>query len=357
MWRQDDLFNVLGGAGNPVLGIPPSTDLDDFAAQITGPGPAFLPACPLMHGTAQFTSLLTMNRGGCVNTLVGRRFDAEELWQTVQDHGVEGLAIVGDAFARPMLAALDAAPGRWDLSRLRVIMSSGVMWSQEVKTGLLGHLPGVVLFDSLGSSEAVGLGASLSAAGSAAGTAEFVLGPEARVVTDDGRFVEPGSDEVGMLAVPGAIPMGYYKDPEKTEKTFRVVDGARYSVPGDYAAVEANGTIRLLGRGSGVINTAGEKVFAEEVEEVLKRHPAVGDAVVVGVPDERFGQSVCAVVEPVPGETVDGEALAAFVHGQLAGFKVPRHVVVVSSISRSPAGKVDYRHLGELAKERVQARD
>jgi fatty-acyl-CoA synthase len=356
MWRQDDLFNLLGGAGNPVLGIPPSADLEDYASQVTVPGPRSLPACPLMHGTGQFTALLAMNRGGCVVSLSGRRFDAGELWQTVQDRGVQGVAIVGDAFARPMLAALDAQPGGWDLSSLRVITSSGVMWSQEVKAGLLRHLPGVVLFDSLGSSEAVGLGASLSTSGAAPGTARFALGTGARVVTDDGRFVEPGSGEAGMVAVAGFIPVGYYKDPEKSARTFRTVGGTRYSIPGDYATVEADGTIRLLGRGSVVVNTGGEKVFAEEVEEVLKQHPSVVDAVVVGVPDDRFGQAVTAVVEPVPGETVEAAELAAFVRGRLARYKAPRHVVVVGSIGRSPAGKVDYARLAELAAERVQVR-
>jgi len=357
MWRQDDLFNVLGASGNPLLGIPRSGDLDEYAAQITPPGPQFLPACPLVHGTGLFTAMLAMSRGGCVTSLAGRRFDADELWQAVHDHRIDGIAIVGDAFARPMLAALDAAPARWDLSSLRVITSSGVMWSQEVKSGLLRHLPGVVLFDSLGSSEAIGLAASLSAGGSTAGTGQFLLGPDVKVVTDDGRFVEPGSGEIGMLAAPGLIPVGYYKDPEKTARTFRTVGGQRYSLPGDYATVDAGGTVRLLGRGSAVINTGGEKVFAEEVEEALKRHPSVQDAAVVGVPDDRFGTAVCAVVEPIPGAAVDDAELGAFVRGQLASFKAPRHVVVVTSIGRSPTGKVDYQHLTELAEQRVRPGD
>jgi len=353
MWRQDDLFNLLGGAGNPVLGIPPSSGLDDYASQISAPGPRVVAACPLMHGTGQFSALLAMNRGGSVVCLAGRRFDADELWQTVQDCRADGLAIVGDAFARPMLASLDAHPGRWDLSSLKVVTSSGVMWSREVKTGLLRHLPGVVLFDSLGSSEAVGLGVSLSTAGAATGTARFGLGAGAQVVTDDGRFVAPGSGEEGMVAVTGFIPVGYYKDAEKTARTFRTIDGTRYSVPGDYATVEADGTIRLLGRGSVVVNTGGEKVFAEEVEEVLKQHPSVADAVVVGVPDPRFGQAVTAVVELAPGAAAEGADLAEFVRRHLAGYKVPRHIVVVGSIGRSPAGKVDYPRLAHVAAEQV----
>jgi fatty-acyl-CoA synthase len=188
------------------------------------------------------------------------------------------------------------------------------------------------------------------------GTARFSLGDSACVVTDDGRFVAPGSGEEGMVAVAGFIPVGYYKDPEKTARTFRTVDGTRYSVPGDYATVEADGTIRLLGRGSVVVNTGGEKVFAEEVEEVLKQHPSVADAVVVGVPDARFGQSVTAVVELAPGATAEGGELAEFVRRQLAGYKVPRHIVVVGSIGRSPAGKVDYPRLAQVAADQVHVR-
>ena len=349
MWRQDDLFNVLGGGRNVVLGDPPATDLDDYAAGITGPGPRLLPACPLMHGTGQFTALNALTWGGCVVTLPGAHFDAGALWEAVQDAHVNVVTIVGDAFARPMLEALDAEPGRWDLSSLMMVVSSGVMWSNEVKQGLLGHLPKVVLFDSLGSSEAVGLAASVSAAS----TATFVQGPAARVIGDDGRFVAPGSGEIGQLAVSGFIPVGYYKDPDKTARTFRTVDGVRFSIPGDYATVDADGTIHLLGRGSVVVNTAGEKVFPEEVEEVLKRHPDVHDAVVVGVADPRFGELVCAVVEPAAGAVVDPDAVIGFVRGHLAHYKAPRQVVVVDTIGRSPSGKVDYRALKALAAARL----
>jgi len=284
-----------------------------------------------------------------VVTLPGAHFDAGALWEAVQDAHVNVVTIVGDAFARPMLEALDAEPGRWDLSSLMMVVSSGVMWSNEVKQGLLGHLPTVVLFDSLGSSEAVGLAASVSAAS----TATFMQGPAARVIGDDGRFVTPGSGETGQLAVSGFIPVGYYKDPDKTARTFRTVDGVRFSIPGDYATVDADGTIHLLGRGSVVVNTGGEKVFPEEVEEVLKRHPAIQDAVVVGVADERFGELVCAVVEPSGGAAVDAGTVIDFVRGQLAHYKAPRQVVVVDTIGRSPSGKVDYRALKALAAARL----
>ncbi|GAC1319521.1 MAG: acyl-CoA synthetase [Acidimicrobiales bacterium] len=353
MWRQDDLFHVLGGGGNPIQGTPPAADLDELGARISAPGAVLLPACPLMHGTGQFSAFINLNGGGSIVSLEDRKFDPAALWQTVEDHAVNAIAIVGDAFARPMLEALDQNPGRWDLSKLLVISSSGVMWSQEVKEGLLKHIPHAFLFDSLGSSEAVGLAASVSAAGAAADTASFQLGEAVKVLTEDGRIVAPGSDEIGMVGIPGYIPVGYYKDEEKSAKTFRTVEGVRYSVPGDFATVDASGKIHLLGRGSVVINTGGEKVFPEEVEEALKQHPAVIDAVAVGVPDERFGEIICALVEPVGGEPVDETAIIEFVRTKLARYKAPRRVLAVASIGRSPAGKVDYRGLRAIAAERI----
>ena len=227
------------------------------------------------------------------------------------------------------------------------------MWSHEVKEGLLKHHPSMMLFDSFGSTEAVGLGASLAVPGQAPDTAKFQLGERVRVFTDDGTPVEPGSDDVGMVALAGYLPLGYYKDPEKSGSTFREIGGVRYSIPGDYAMVNADGTLRLLGRGSVCINTGGEKVFPEEVEEVLKRHEAVRDAVCVGVPDERFGEAIVAVVEPVAGVALDSEALIEHVKDHLARYKAPRHVIVVDTIGRSPAGKVDYRGIQDMARRRL----
>jgi acyl-CoA synthetase (AMP-forming)/AMP-acid ligase II len=357
MWRQDDLVNVLGGGGNPITGVPPAKDLAELkrryedAAASGQPGLVALPACPLMHGTGQFSAFIAMIGGGCIVTMQDRHFDPVRLWDTVEAHGVNAVAIVGDAFARPMLAALDAYPGRWDLSKLIVINSSGVMWSQEVKDGLLRHLPGVVLFDSLGSSEAVGMAASVSASGAPAETARFSVGEGVRVLGPDDRDVEPGSGQVGVIALKGYVPVGYYKDPEKTARTFRSLDGSRYTIPGDYATVDADGTIHLLGRGSVVINTGGEKVFPEEVEEVIKRVPGVADAVCVGVPDERFGEAICAVVEPAAGALLEAEMVKEAVRAELAGYKVPRRVLFVQTVGRSPAGKVDYPALKVLAAE------
>ena len=352
MWAQDDLFNVIGAGGNALLGVPPATDTADLIARITSPEhlrPTTLIACPLMHGTGQFSNLIAFNVGGTAAYLPSRRFNAVELWDEVDRLGASNVVIVGLAFSTPMLEALEANPGRWDLSTVRAMSSSGSMWSQENKQGLLSYAKNAMIFDSFGSSEAVGLGVSASAPGAEAKTAAFTPGPNCVIFTEDGRRVQPGSGERGLVAVTGLLPRGYYKDPEKTEKTFKLIEGVRWSVPGDWAEVNADGSLKLLGRGSVCINTGGEKVFPEEVEEALKTHPSVRDAVVVGLPDARFGERICAVVE------TDGEAqptlaeLSAHVHSTLAGYKAPRDLVLVDSIGRAPNGKVDYKAVKDRA--------
>ncbi len=347
MWRQDDLFASLNAASP--IGYPEDSSLASLKELLHSPGPVILPSCPLMHGTGMFTSLIVMSLGGCVVTLESRNFDPATLLSTLQRQGVNVLVIVGDAFGRPIVAALDAEPERWDLSALFMVASSGVIWSEPVKEGFLRHKASLVLADLFSSSEAVGMGSSVTSASGSASTGEFTLGKHARVITEDGRDIEPGSAEVGVLALEGRGPIGYYKDPEKSASTFRVIDGVRYSVPGDYAMVEADGTVKLLGRGSVCINTGGEKVFPEEVEEAIKLFPRARDAAVVGLPDERFGEVVCAVVEPEPGSTISEKDLVAFVKTKLAGFKAPRRVVVVDTLGRSPSGKLDYARLRSLA--------
>jgi fatty-acyl-CoA synthase len=248
---------------------------------------------------------------------------------------------------------LDEHPGRWNLSSLLLIYSSGVMWSEPVKEALLAHHPNMALADLLGSSEALGMAKSVSGGTKAAATATFELSEDAVVLTDDNRVVQAGSGEIGRVALKGRVPVGYYKDPEKSARTFPVIGGVRYTVPGDYATVEADGSLTLLGRGSVCINTGGEKVFPEEVEEVLKRHPAVLDAVAVGVPDEKFGEAITAVVEPRDGATIDESDVIAHVKGALAAYKAPKRVVVVDSIGRAPNGKVDYKGIRALALDRL----
>ncbi|MGD9996322.1 MAG: acyl-CoA synthetase [Ilumatobacteraceae bacterium] len=356
MWRNDDLFNVLGAGGNAVLGTPPATSVDELVSRIDPAQPpptVTLVACPLMHGTGQFAALIGMCVGGTVVTLTNRRFDVVELFETIERTRVTNVVIVGQAFAGPMLEHLDAHPGQYDLSSLVFMLSSGVMWSQENKAGLLRHMPQLIIFDSYGSSEAVGLGGSVSARGAAQETAKFALGEHAAVFADDGRRVEPGSGEQGVVAIGGYIPLGYYKDEAKTAQTFRTFEGRRWSVPGDFAEVNADGTLHLLGRGSVCINTGGEKVFPEEVEEALKTHPAVRDAVAVGLPDPRFGETICAVVEPEDGQQPTLADLADHVKRSLAAYKAPKNVVLVESIQRAPNGKVDYKRLKSVATERL----
>ncbi len=353
MWRQDDLFARLNGSG--FRRYPLDGGAEDVRAEVaaSGAGMTLLPACPLMHGTGGFTALECLSEGGRVVTLTSRQFDPVELLDTVQRERVNSLVIVGDAFGKPILAALDAHPGQWDLTSLVGIISSGVMWSEETKQGLLGHHAGMLLVDAFSSSEALGMGNSVSSARSAARTAQFTLGPEVRVIAPDGTDVVAGSGQSGVLALGGRIPLGYYKDETKSAATFRVIDGTRYSVPGDYAEVGEDGSIHLLGRGSASINTGGEKVYPEEVEEVVKTMDGVADCVVVGIPNDRFGEEIAAVVELAPGTDTDlvtPDTVIGHVRSKLASYKAPRHVRFVSTIGRSPAGKVDYaRHRAEAA--------
>jgi acyl-CoA synthetase (AMP-forming)/AMP-acid ligase II len=358
MWRQDDLFRNLVGQLNPVY-RDPGADPEVVRGQVKSPGPVGLPACPLMHGTGLYTQLIVLSLGGSTVTLTSRRLDIEELFDTIERERVNQIAIVGDAFGKPMLRALDENPHRWDLASLFLVASSGVMWSEPVKQGLLKHHPGMLLVDAFSSSEAVGMGQSVSSGVSAAHTAQFTLGENTIVISDDGRRVEPGSDEIGRVAVGGYQPIGYYKDPVKTAATFIEFEGKRYSCPGDYAKVEPDGRLTLLGRGSVVINTGGEKVFPEEVEEALKTHPAVRDAVAVGIPDDKFGEVVTAVVEvgadDEDGDGVDSAALIAHVRSKLAAYKAPKQVFLIDTIGRAPNGKVDYKRLRAYAVDTAAA--
>jgi 3-oxocholest-4-en-26-oate---CoA ligase len=356
MWRQDDLVrNVVAALIAGVRDQDPDDDLSLIREAVQGAGLKGIPACPLMHGTGQFTQLALLSGGGCTVTLESRSLDVEELLSTVEQEGVNSLAIVGDAFAKPMLRALDAEPAKWDLSSLVMISSSGVMWSEEVKQGLLRHHSGMILADLFSSSEALGMGQSVSTAAGTRTTARFELGENTKVITDDGREVQPGSGETGRVAVGGFQPIGYYKDPAKSAATFIEFEGKRYSVPGDYATVEADGTLTLLGRGSVCINTGGEKVFPEEVEEALKTHEAVVDAVAVGVPDEKFGEAITAVVELASGVDLDEAAVIDHVKSKLAHYKAPKRVLSIDSIGRAPNGKVDYKRLKGWAAETVGA--
>ncbi len=356
MWRQDDLFLVVDGPNGNSLPAKPDHEQSSSGKQFSPavrdralgrPGPASIPACPLMHGTGLINSTNSLSLGGSIITLTERKLSIAELLETIAAKQVKSIFIVGDAFARPILDALDSEPDRWDLSSLRVILSSGVIWSNESKKGILNHYPRLILVDAYGSSEALGVGSSVSSKDSAAETASFKLSVNAVVIDDDGELVDPGSGVVGRIAVRGRAPIGYYKDADKTATTFPMINGVRYSIPGDYATIEKDGTINLLGRGSVCINTAGEKVFPEEVEEALKRVATVRDAIVVGIPDDRFGQSVAAVVHAPAG--LDTRAAINQVRSDLAHYKAPRLVLVVDSLERAANGKISYQRWTDYA--------
>jgi acyl-CoA synthetase (AMP-forming)/AMP-acid ligase II len=343
VWRNDDIYRAMYESVRGPGAVPP----DPMRAAARG-GQVAMPACPLMHGTGLFIALNALTVGGTVVLLEGDKFDAARLWAEVERSRVQTVGIVGDAFARPLLAALDADPGRWDLTSLLAIVSSGVIWSPEVKEGLRRHLPAVVMVDSLGASEGVAT-RDVTRPGEKPRRARFAVTERMKVFREDGVEVAAGSGEAGLLAIGGYIPVGYHKDPEKTAQTFRQFGGQRWSVPGDWVKVEDDGSIALLGRGSACINTGGEKVFPEEVEAVIRSHPAIGDCVVLGTPDERFGQSVTALVVAAGDAPVDAGDVSAFARQHLAAYKVPRRFFILDSLGRGPAGKADYRKLGEIA--------
>jgi fatty-acyl-CoA synthase len=330
--------------------------VDEHHANATAP--VSLVACPLMHGTGLWLGgFAALAHGGSVVTSRAEHLDVGTVWECVERERVTSLCIVGDVFARPLLDALRAAaasgrPYRTD--SLRQVISSGVMFSTEVKRGFLEYAD-VEIRDVMGSTEG-SMGHSVVSRATPPGTtAVFASKPTTRVFNARDEEVMPGSDEVGMIANGGMVPIGYYKDPEKSARTFRVVAGKRYSFPGDFAKVGADGTLILLGRGSVCINSGGEKVFPEEVEEALKAHESVWDALVVGVPDPRFGERVTAVVCARPGHSIGDAALVEWARSRLAGYKVPRRIIVVEEVRRAPNGKADYKWAKTVALDDMAA--
>ena len=334
----------------PLFGLTvPETPADIAAivqtAKAQGVTGATLPACPLMHGTGMgLGALPALTMGGTIVLLAGRGLDIDELWSTVEREAVMSMVVVGDTFARPMLAGLRNGPKR-DLDSLKLMVSAGTMFSEDIRVGIIEQLPGVMILDFFAATEGA-MGIALSMAGNIVPTGRFTPNPGVVVLTEDDRVVAAGSGESGMIACPGAIPEGYYKDAAKTDKTFRVVDGVRYSIPGDWATVEADGSVALLGRGSQCINTGGEKVFPEEVEETIKTHPAVDDCLIFGVPDERFGQRVVGVASV--HDDVDSAAIVDASRTKLSAYKLPRTLVLVPEVPRAPNGKADYPAAKEL---------
>ena len=348
VWRHDDIYlAALGGRGTPSQGVPAVERPEQVVERALGHDPIRrrLPLCPLIHGGGGWIALQSLLSGGTCVLSADRHYDAVDALDLIESEDVELVMVIGDAVARPLADALaaDAAGARWPLSSLQVVASGGAILSASVRDGLRAARPHLKVVDTFGASETGGQG---RLTGRTAGGAPRLLSDEdTAVFDDDGQRVVPGSGVIGLLARSGSIPLGYLNDPEKTAATFRVLEGRRWAIPGDRALVEADGAIVLLGRGSQCINTGGEKVFPEEVEAACKAHPAVFDALVLGVPDERFGEQVVAVVALRPGVvgSITDEDLAAEVRQHLAGYKVPRRWVRVPRCERLPTGKPDYR--------------
>jgi len=342
MWRQEDIFRAA-------LYTRPVSSLEALCERASRGRHRALPAPPFMHGAAHWAALTMWWLGGTVVVQSDpRRLDPHDIWQTVERERVTTMTLVGDAFARPLLDALRERG--YDLSSLEVIGSGGAILTAALKQELLERLPQVRINDNLGSSESGSQALQVTQRGGPVTTGDFEMARDNLVLREDlSGPVPDGSSEIGWLARRGIVPLGYYRDPEKTQRTFPVIDGMRYAVPGDRAMLEPDGKLRLLGRDSVTINTGGEKVFAEEVEHALKHHPGVLDAVVVGTPHERFGQQVTALVALRPGEARDEQALLAVASTHIARYKLPRRFVFLDQIVRAPSGKADYRWARETA--------
>ena len=359
MYDIGGMTRAFATMGFPMLGLAAPSDASDVAPLVKGiidggGGLISMPCAPLMHGTGVWLgAMIPQLAGATVVTLQSRSLDADEVLRTAQNEAVTNMTIVGDSFSKPLIRALDvatAAGSPYDLSKLAMIISSGVMWTAEVKEQLLDRIEHVILVDAIGSSEG-SMGSSISMKGVPPSTAKFTQSPTTRVFMDDGSEVRPGSEDVGLVAAGGLVPIGYFKDEEKSARTFRTINAVRYSFPGDMAMVAADGALILLGRGSQVINSGGEKIFPEEVEESVKRVDGVVDCLVVGIDDEKFGQSVTAVASLHEGSTVTEAEVIAGVKRDLAAFKAPKRVVFVSQVPRAPNGKADYKTTKQMAND------
>ena len=345
VWRHEDVFFALGGGIDAQSGEKVKRP-EDMIARGEAPGPSvYFSIAPLMHGATQW-SLMSRSFVGHKNVLMAK-FDPREVWRLVEQEKVQALMITGDAMGRPLVETLDEEGGGPDVSSLFLVTSTAAVFSPTVKDDFFRYFPNLIIVDAVGASEVGGSGMVLCTGGKTAmlGGGPTIKPGEGTVVLDDElRPIEPGSDRIGKIARTGHIPLEYYKDPKKSAETyFTAPDGKRYSMPGDFAKVEADGSITLLGRGSGCINSGGEKIFPEEVERAIKSHPDAFDAVVIGVPDERWGSRVAAVVEPRPGAHLTLDSLKEHCRWHIAGYKVPRQLTLVDQIERSPAGKPDYR--------------
>ncbi|MFN2562956.1 MAG: acyl-CoA synthetase [Jatrophihabitans sp.] len=347
IWRHEDVWRTLGGGINFMTGEPLESEFAQAEmGKVTG-GMVRLCLAPLIHGNAQWAALMALFGGDTVVLLT--QFDPVEVWKAIERRKVNVVVLIGDAMARPMIEAFHQ--GTYDVSSVYAISSSAALFSQSVKNEYLKALPNAVITDAIGSSETgfMGIGLITKDTEQGIGGPRVSAGKDTIVIDEYGKPIPPGSEDIGRLARGGHIPLGYYKDEEKTARLFVEVDGKRYTVPGDFARHEADGTITLLGRGNTCVNTGGEKVFPEEVEAALMSHPDVFDVLVVGVPDDRLGQRVAAVIEPRPGTAPTFEDLTAHVRDEIAGYKVPRSIWLVDKIQRLATGKADYRWAAEFA--------
>ena len=357
VWRQGDAFFACLGGGDPMRVQGEVTSPVELPERI-GDGITYLPLAPMMHAAAQWTSFMWFFSGGKVVLMEGS-LDPARVWRTIAAEGVNLLTVVGDAVAKPLLDAWDAMPAaeRPDVSTLFSISNGGAPMSTGCKARILDRFPTLMVNDGFGSSEAGIQGSSrvTAADGTPSGAVRFSTSgaKPTLVLGDDDEPVEPGSGVVGRIVTGGRLPLGYFDDPEKTAATFLEHDGDRWLITGDLATVAEDGTVELLGRGATSINTGGEKVHPEEVEGVLHGHPSVADVLVVGVPDDRWGTAVTAVVQPATGTSPAVDDLVAHCKQHLAGYKVPKHVVLVDAVVRSPAGKADYRWAVATAAEAV----
>jgi acyl-CoA synthetase (AMP-forming)/AMP-acid ligase II len=353
MWRHEDIYRVLFGGTDFATGEPIADEYDLSKAAAENPPMIRLPIPPMIHGATQSATWMSLFSGQTV--VLAPEFNADEVWRMIHEHKVNLLFFTGDAMARPLLDALLAhqeAGTEYDLSSLFLLASTAALFSTSIKEKFLELLPNRIITDSIGSSETGFGGTSIVTKGqSHTGGPRVTIDKTTVVLDDDGNEVVPGSGVRGIIAKRGHIPVGYFKDEKKTAETFQTINGVRYAIPGDYAEVEADGSVTMLGRGSVSINSGGEKIYPEEVEAALKGHPDVFDALVVGVPDPRFGQHVAAVVQPREGTSLTLADLDAFVRKEIAGYKVPRSLWLVDEVKRSPAGKPDYR----WAKEQTEA--
>ncbi len=350
LWRHEDIFFAAMGGGDPTMLLGPIAEPDEIVERVLPVGIVMLLTPPLTHVSAQWGAFSTIYGGGKVVLTAPGTFDPDEVLRLVGTESVNVLTLVGDAMARPVLDALAAHPERYDLSSLLVFASGGAVMSASTKTQVARLLPSVVAVDGFGSTETgvTGTRARMPGADVEPGS-KFTVGEHTAVLDAELQPVAPGSGSVGHLARRGHVPLGYYKDAQKSAELMVEADGVRWVLTGDAATVETDGTVVLLGRGSASINTGGEKVYPEEVEAVVKDHPAVYDAVVVGIPDERWGERVVAVVELRPGATLALDDLQQHCRHVLAGYKLPRELLCVHHVERGPNGKADYRSTRSLA--------